>query len=241
MGVKKYQITQIGTFHTHHCEDFTLIAQLGTQKWLCAVMDGCTMGTDSYFAATLFGKILRKIAREFYFKEFIGHSKSLMPIVILKQMLNCLFEELIFIKNQLQLERDELLSTLILAALDFQNDKGSVLVIGDGVVCLNGTIVEFEQDNQPDYLGYHLSEDFETWFSAQQQFLEIPTIRDVSFSTDGILTFEASKNVDVLNYLLINQEGTESENLLQKKLFVLESEFGLKPTDDLGIVRIINN
>ena len=59
-----YQFTKTGDHHVNHCEDYTITETLGTDKILCAVMDGCTMGTDSYFASTLTGKLLRKIAIE---------------------------------------------------------------------------------------------------------------------------------------------------------------------------------
>ena len=54
-----YTTLQIGELHTNHCEDYFITAEIGKNKLLCAVMDGCTMGTDSYFAATLTGKLLR--------------------------------------------------------------------------------------------------------------------------------------------------------------------------------------
>jgi hypothetical protein len=40
-------------------------------------MDGCTMGTDSYFAATLVGKVLRKIATEKNYQSFYDKSSGL--------------------------------------------------------------------------------------------------------------------------------------------------------------------
>jgi hypothetical protein len=63
---------KIGSHHTNHCEDYLLTAEIGKNKMLCAVMDGCSMGTDSYFAATLTGKLLRKICREISYKEFLN-------------------------------------------------------------------------------------------------------------------------------------------------------------------------
>jgi hypothetical protein len=49
--MKIYTTLQIGEHHTNHCEDYLIIEEVGKNKLLCAVMDGCTMGTDSYFAA----------------------------------------------------------------------------------------------------------------------------------------------------------------------------------------------
>ena len=70
--MKIYSVLQIGDYHVNYCEDHCLSASIGNDKLLCAVMDGCTMGRDSYLIATLVGKILRKIAKEQGYKEFIS-------------------------------------------------------------------------------------------------------------------------------------------------------------------------
>lgn len=67
--MKIYSALQIGDYHLNNCEDYLLVHDIGTDKILCAVMDGCTMGTDSYFAATLTGKILRKIVKKTGYEE----------------------------------------------------------------------------------------------------------------------------------------------------------------------------
>src|ERR1700761_5831105 len=112
-----YTTLQIGEHHTNYCEDYLLVAEIGKNKILCAVMDGCTMGTDSYFAATLTGKILRKIAKEYLFLEFIEKEPK-STLHLLKAVLKQLFDSLRDFKNQLQLERDEVLNTLVIAIVD---------------------------------------------------------------------------------------------------------------------------
>lgn len=59
--MKIYSTLQIGEFHLNHCEDYLIIEDPGKDKKLLAIMDGCTMGCDSYFIATLVGKILKRI------------------------------------------------------------------------------------------------------------------------------------------------------------------------------------
>jgi hypothetical protein len=49
-------------------------------------MDGCSMGTDSYFSATLLGKIHRKIAKEIQSREFVKHNTK-NPKQLLKMFL----------------------------------------------------------------------------------------------------------------------------------------------------------
>lgn len=225
---------QIGAYHLQHCEDYLFHDYIGTDRLLCAVMDGCTMGTDSYLVATLVGKLLRKIVKERHYLAFIQPSEQPLSQQ-LKSIIQQLFNELKLVKNQLQLKQREMLTTIIVFLLD--KDGGIGLVVGDGVVSIDGQVSVFEQDNKPDYLGYHLQEDFEHWY-AKQAFMNITAYTDVSISTDGITSFTAlaggEPDIDALSYLL-SEPGA-----LDKKLKYLEHEAGLSATDDVAIIRIRN-
>ena len=68
----------------------------------------------------------------------------------------------------------------------------------------------------------------------------------LSLSTDGIFTFskfdqgiypEISTEA-LIDFLLNSDEDESNEKMLFKKLIKIEKDWGLKPTDDLGIVRI---
>lgn len=211
---------------------------------MCAVMDGCSMGTDSYFPATLTGKILKKIAKEFQFREFVEKEQRGTG-QLLEMVMQQLFEQLHYLKNYLLLEREEVLNTLLLAIIDTSEKKGDFLCVGDGLICIDGELIEFEQDNRPDYLGYHLNENFTTWFAGQKQKLTRSGIKDFSLSTDGIFTFKKFDSVqymghgNVVENLLIDEEGSSSPNMLYSKMIEVEKNWGLKPTDDLAIVRVI--
>jgi len=237
-----YNTLTIGEHHTNHCEDFLITAEIGKEKMLCAVMDGCSMGTDSYFAATLTGKLLRKIANEYSYKEFISKQPNNLK-QILEGIVRQLFLELRELKNTIQLKREEVLNTLLIAVIDSSNAAGEFLCIGDGLICLNGEFFEFEQDNKPDYLGYHLQEDFDTWYTNQQQRVSANQIFDFSLTTDGIFTFSRFDNQtyqqagNVAELLLIDKTGYQSPNMLDRKRIDIEKEWGLKPMDDLAIIR----
>lgn len=74
--MKIYTALQMGEYHLNHCEDYLFVGGIGNDKLLCAVMEGCTVATDSYFASTLVGKLLRKIAKE---KDTKNYMKKRFP------------------------------------------------------------------------------------------------------------------------------------------------------------------
>jgi hypothetical protein len=244
--MKIFSAIQIGDYHQNNCEDHLFIGEYGKNNILCAVMDGCTTALESQFASLLVGKILKKICLEKGYKEFIEQNKNLLtPEENLKSILKDLLNELKIIKNQLMLDEKELLTTLIILLFDKNNDEGILLAIGDGFVSINGEITEFEQDNKPDYLGFHLSEDFETFYNSQKQKIEFSKLQDLTIATDGIFTFErlstnkSKEEVDVIQFLTIEKTNSEKEDMLTLKLKKLENEFGLKPTDDFSMIRIV--
>lgn len=244
--MKIYSAIQIGDYHQNNCEDHLYIGEYGKNKILCAVMDGCTTAFESHFASTLVGKILKKICLEKGYKEFIEEKDKEHYIEDnLKSILQDLLNELKIAKNQLMLDSKELLSTLIIMLVDKKNEEGIILAIGDGFVNINGKITEFEQDNKPDYLGFHLSEDFETFYNSQSQIIKFSEITDLSISTDGIFTFEkvtlskSDQDINVIEFLTTESSNSENGEMLNLKLKILENEFGLKPTDDFSIIRII--
>ncbi|WP_066433860.1 protein phosphatase 2C domain-containing protein [Chryseobacterium sp. CCH4-E10] len=239
-----YSVLQIGDYHINHCEDFLITKKIGSNKILCAVMDGCSTAMESQFASALFGKILRKISIEKGYKELYETSQVDSLEDELKAVLKELFKEIIVLKNHLMLDEKELLTTVILLLYDMKTDKGIILSIGDGLISINGKITEFERDNKPDYLAYHLKEDFEEWYANQTQKIFFSQMKDVSIATDGISSFTTVKKInhnekmDPVNYLLTDTENIDSEELLSLKLKKLEHYYGMKPTDDLAIIRI---
>ncbi len=244
--MKKFEISIIGEFYTNHNEDFLVIEEMGDDKLLIAVMDGCSMGKESYFSSVLVGKILRKISKGIDYKEFINKSDTTLT-EYLKTITQELFVTLRELKNQLLLEKEELLSTLIIGVVSIKDRKAEILAIGDGLICCNGIYTEYDQDDRPDYLGYYLDDKFEDWFEVQKQHLSCSDIKDLSICTDGILSFKTFDNryykpvneIEIIDFLLQNTEGVDTEKMFHKKLMKIEKDWGVKPTDDLSIIRII--
>ncbi|MFT3704143.1 MAG: protein phosphatase 2C domain-containing protein [Agriterribacter sp.] len=245
--MKIYSVLQIGEYHINHCEDYLFVGEIGNGKTLCAVMDGCTTAIDSHLISTLVGKLLRKIVKEKGYKDLYNPEAIDNLDSYLKSILKDLFKELNIIKGQLMLERNELLTTLILLLVDKSKNEGIILAIGDGLVSINGEITEFEQDNKPDYLGFHLAEDFENWYSIQTQKIIFHNIHDIGIATDGIYMFKPFKKTETTDYinpiefLLSDKTNSENEDMLNLKLKKLEHNFGLKPTDDIAIIRLIKD
>ncbi len=243
--MNKFELSKIGDFHINHNEDASAITEIGENKVLIAVMDGCSMGKESHFASTLIAKILRKVGKEISYRIF-AEKKEKTAEEYLKHILNRLFDELLLVKNQLLLEREEVLSTLILGVFDKDKNEINLIIIGDGLVCCNGQLYEFEQEDKPDYLGYHLLEEFDSWFQNQHQKLNLKNVVDVSIATDGIFSFkpfdnnvyEKTNEEQIVNELLVNQKWNDQTNMLHRKLLEIENGFGLRPSDDLTILRL---
>ncbi len=240
-----YKTLRIGAFHTNYCEDFWVEENIGNHQKLIAVLDGCTMGTESAFAAMLYGKILRNYAKQAWYEEF--HTGiSCDEKTQLRNVVEGLIQQVKITKNQLGLETNELLATLIIAVVNTQDSTAEILTIGDGLVCIDGKLVEYAQDDKPDYLGYHLGKAFDEWFKRQNQRLSITQFQDLSISTDGIFTFKNLTNKqqqkteeEIIHYLLTDKEDSKFENFLDRKVRSIHSEWNHVVTDDLAIIRII--
>lgn len=242
--MKIYKVLTIGDFHINYCEDFLVEEQITTNEKLIAVLDGCTMGTESVFASILYGKILRNIAKKRFYQDFYATEKSDLKST-LKTIVKELIDETKSLKNQLGLDVNELLSTLIIGIVNTKEAKVEFLIIGDGLICHDGKLIEYEQDNTPDYLGYHLNEDFENWYEHQEQKLSVANFNDLSICTDGIFTFKNLENKtkqrtekELIEYLLIDNQHAQFDNFLERKVRYLKDKCNHLVTDDLAIIRL---
>lgn len=239
--MKIYTTLQRGRYHPINCEDYLFYDNINPHTFVAAVMDGSTMGRDSHLISTLTGKLLRKIVKAKSYADL----RSLVNVSAeehLADIARQLFQELNLIRNQVQLERYELMTTLILLVYDQKIDKAVLLIVGDGAICINGNISIFDQDNKPDYIGYHLAEHFDSWYQRQYR-LTFQNIRDISISTDGVASFTPIKPVvaelDPIRFLLVDQEKSETDEMLNMKCKALEHQFNMRATDDVAIVRFI--
>lgn len=237
-----HTLLRIGAFHTNHCEDFTFTAQTSKNRLLIAVMDGCTMSDESHFAANLCGKLLRKIAVQLEYEHLKNPPMDLKQE--LKYIMQRLMDELAAAKNQLSLSREEMLHTLIIATVDKETRNAEVLVIGDGLVTINEDVFVFDQDDKPDYLGYHIGRDFESWYISQKQFISAMQFNRISIATDGIFTFRnftantAAPQDEIYLQLLFDDNNMLQTNKLETTYNKLQQE-GWMNGDDVAVVRVM--
>lgn len=234
----------IGSHHTNHNEDALVVEDITDRHVLLAVMDGSEDGTDSHFAAILVAKTLRKIARQTNQRTFAERRQPTTG-ELLHDTLKTLFADLRRLNAELDLASDELLTTLVLAIVDREGPRAEIITIGDGVIGCDGDIQEYDQDTNPDYLGYHLRKDFDDWFSAQTQRLVCENFLDLALATGGILSFRPFSpdpyrpvtSDEITGFLLSARDEGEPDTLYRRQLFYIRDSFGLEPTDDLTIVR----
>jgi hypothetical protein len=238
-----HSILKIGSFHTNFCEDFLIYESLSPNIQVLAVMDGCTMGKESTFASLMIGKILRKTCKTMFYQDLRSPISENLEILI-QSILKDLFQELKHQKNKLLLETEELLSTLIIIIIDTQKQEALSLVVGDGCIYCDEKLYEYEQNNKPDYLGYHLHKNFDEWYISQNQKLYIQEFQNFAICTDGIFSFQKQKSAivektetDFTKFLLSDNTDFHLPHFFEKKLRFIEQNWLYNLTDDLAIIR----
>lgn len=233
----------MGAFHTVFCEDFLVEMAFNERIHIAAVMDGCSMGRDTHFASTLLAKLLNKHIR---LLSYLDWQKSVFTSLedLARLLLQRCWMNLKFVQNDWLLETEELLATLSLLILDKVEKTAFVIMIGDGVLAINDKIISIDQEDKPDYLAYHLSENFEDWFSAQTNTFFVKEVANIALATDGIETFMNREQsfdfgFNVVGYLLQDRSFVDSGDMLARKCNFVKEQYGAVPTDDLAVVRLV--
>jgi hypothetical protein len=242
--MKIYTLLRKGEMHPVFCEDFLVNLDIDRYFYVGAVLDGCSSATDSHFASALLGKILKKTAQILPYQAFYqAQVESLAPAELGKWILKNVFMELQIARNQLLMDKLEMLATMVLLVYHKPQQQAWVIALGDGLVKLNQEMLEIDQNNRPDYLAYHLGEDFEEWFEKQENSYQIQAPKDLSISSDGILTFQTLKTelpegFNPVDYLLKDDFLAQHPNMLTRKFIILQKQYGFAPADDVSIIRI---
>ena len=225
-----------GTLHKTFCEDFLIDEIINKKFRILGVFDGCSSGIDSHFASALLGKIIISVT-----KKLNQKSKE----ITLKKIIYRTSKHLKNTKKKLNLETNELLSTMILMLVDTEKETANIIAIGDGLLSINKQVTNIDQKNQPDYLAYYLDEinnykNFEDYYNKQLIFSNIK-IEDITISTDGIYTFQNSQSeINVIENLTKDLFLKDNIAMLSRKCNILKKKYNLKNADDLAIIRVIN-
>ena len=239
-------LLQRGIHHKNFNEDFLYTRSLTKDIMVCAVMDGCSSAKDSQFASALYAKSLHKSSR------MLPQMKAIMEDFDLKTMaleaiaeffFKQLFEDLKRAKKLFFLEREELLSTIVLLVINKTKGTACIKMSGDGIFAVNDDITEIDQNNIPNFLGYHLDSDFEDIKDTEIQTWSFKEVRDISISTDGIDklrkgTKHKSAEVDPREVFLIGKPDRFEDSFLQNKYQEFLNK-GFIPHDDIGMIRLI--
>lgn len=243
-----------GSEHQVFCEDFKS-TQDGEKYFIGALFDGCSGGHESHFASSLFGKTFNQTLANSGFMS--GDTIEIRAKEFIRTFVNKLFE----VKVVLDLIDDDMLTTFIMIVYDKINKEALTLSVGDGVVCCNGEIMVMENTrfiddekfkdsytNRPDYITYDLTKIgldksyFDNWYYNHVKITKFIEPEDISISTDGIFTFNTSdKEIDVINYLLIDDEWIRNKIMLSKKINILKTKYNSVHKDDVSIIRLIPN
>lgn len=238
--MKIHQFIKIGSNHKNFCEDYIFTQKLNESFILAGVFDGCSSGKDSHFASSLIAKIIKAEANKIAVQEI---DKMLIYKLLFKSL-----KKLKEIKEELHLDENEILSTIILLLLDTKTKQGQIIALGDGFFSVNGQSTEIDQDNTPQYPAYFLNEyenfdDFNKIIDEMSKYKEFSDIKDITISTDGIFSFasfQANENTpDISDFLAKDTKMAENNAMFGRKINILKTKYSMINNDDLGIIRII--
>lgn len=234
-------VSRRGCSHPDWNEDNFYITQ-AERYILGAVFDGCSTGTDSYFASKLFANV---------FRQTLSKATELIDPDQFSSLVYSFFCAILKVARTLQLGMNELLSTAVFFMYSTGTSELQVRFFGDGAVFLNhdtNGLEEIKNDelNHPDYLAYSLKEivrnnKFDEYWHCKKSLHTITN--DFCISTDGIYTFrkmnDTAPAMDPIQYLVQDRFLYKNQASLRRKLNILKSN-GFEHEDDVTLIRIIN-
>lgn len=234
-----------GESHKNFCEDFNLYKEINNRYHLFGVFDGCSSGLDSHFASSLIAKIISNEA------NFIKKNKTHTPAILLKKLIRKTLKKLVQVKNELNLDTSELLSTIILLIIDKQEDKADIIAIGDGFISVDYKQTVIDQNNQPNYIAYFIDkiknkEQFNVWYDSSVLKINADKFQDISIATDGILSFidktpnqTIENNLIPVDFLTKDNYLINNKAMLSRKINILRNKHFFYFMDDISMYRII--
>lgn len=242
-----YSMICAGKYHPVNGEDFLFQHHLDDSWFVAAVMDGCSAGKESHFASILYAKSISKSCGNLIDrKENMNASewKVMKNTDIKEQILRQLFEDLNKIKSTLNLQVEEILCTLSLLVLNTNDRTASITLSGDGIFACNGKIDEIDQENTPDYLGYHLDKSFDNFIQNHTISMTFDHIHNIAIATDGLgklrkNPMDHSHQLDPMDFFLNEVPPSDQPTYFQKQLNKIIETNEYIPYDDISMIRVI--
>lgn len=211
--------------HTHTtCEDNFFVNE--TEDGITGgVFDGCSTGTNSHWAAQTFAYLFGKYR----------NPTSNLVICRVTTLLSG-------IMNTLGLTNMHVLATCLLFEYNKKTLRFRIRVFGDGYYYLNSREYEIEQENRPDYLGYHLDDEIDlNKYLDRYPTEEYENVTQFCITTDGIQALQISQfkeqKHDAKSLLL---HPPDSTSYLNRMWNILKKE-GWYLNDDLTIISYVQN
>lgn len=237
------QLIKRGEIHKNFCEDFLLNKKINERYLLLGVFDGCSGGIDSHFASSLTAKIISKES------EFIKNKEDETIADLLKNLIHKTLKKTHEIRQNLALQTDELLSTIILLLMDKENNKTEIVAIGDGYISVDYKNTIIDQDNKPSYLVYFTEKlesktDFDEWYDQSVVKINADNFTDLTIATDGLLSFPDNgmghiKDLNIVDYLTKDKYLLNVTAMLGRKTNILKNKFNCTNYDDLAMFRVV--
>lgn len=231
-------LLKIGADH-YTCED-NLYYNEGDHLVHIAIFDGCSKSINPAFASGLFSKIVAKSVKVLGETDLnlASHSDDLLKLI---------HSEFKVVRDYLNLQDVELMSTIVLAIINKHNDECILIVSGDGSFYMNDSSIcngelpglEYKiesEGNRPNYMAYHNSYDdfrksvnISCWSNAI----------DVSVTSDGINSYKPDCE-SAFKRFFIEKNFIKSDAMLARNHNILENG-GYSHFDDVSVVRYIKN
>lgn len=230
------QLTRRGEEHRDFCEDSSLHYKIDDFVF-SIVLDGCSSGTESHFASSLFKRIFYSILSN---TRNTSADKEVSVYYLMEQF----YAQLQEVVLMLNLRSDMILSTIVLSCTNVKDKTAFAIIAGDGLISIDGkTMVNIEpENNAPDYIAYHLNKSlYDIWEKHIFKYEFTNIEKTISVCSDGICSFKSKQKLEEdfeYNYLLVDDRFINNENMLSRKCKILNNQHDTFHGDDLSIIRI---
>ena len=206
------------------CEDAVFVKETASSVFGC-VTDGCSSGINSAWASQLLCYLVQNRPYEITEDQYLAYLRIKIRDIISDFHVSGMSEM-------------NLLSTCLLFDYNKKTEILKLRIIGDGVYYLNGVEYVIDHNNIPDYLAYHLYDDFESFIKKYPEFIH-ENVHSFQICTDGIKSFQLSQFESSDKNPSILLESPTSENYL-KRMFNILTKNKWTIADDLSIISYVN-